>query len=225
MTPIENQGSLKSPLNENKVVIKRVIATLPWDNLTYSEQLVSTKHIDVQMTGNTDFPLPWPANVTSLATLETDIGTFDDNIVAAKTRAKGTSEAEELSSKKAHKDLLSIMRMVQTKMDDKPEEALRICTDAGFGNKSRATRGKRKREAKPGNIPGSLIVTDEGAGKRQWQQSPDEGKAITHLDPTTGGKTTATGLTSLQFYWFRCRLVLTKGRYGDWTPWFGAIAP
>ena len=110
-------------------------------------------------------------------------------------------------------------------MDNKPDQAVRICAGAGFGQKSQATRGKRKREAKKGNVPGSLIVTDEGAGKRQWLQSPDEGKTIINLDPTSGGKTTVTGLTSLQFYWFRCRLVLTKGRYGDWTPWFGEFAP
>ena len=198
--------------------------TLPWDKLSYSDQLVFAKHIHTQMTGNADFPLPWPANVTSLATLQTDMGTFDDNIVAAKTRAKGTAEAEQASSIQVHKELLSILR-IQTAMDSKPDQAVRICTDAGLNQKGQATRGKRKREAKKGNVPGSLIVTDEGAGRRQWQQSPDEGKTIINLDPTTGGKTTVTGLTSMQFVWFRCRLVFTKDRYGDWTPWFGGIIP
>ena len=113
MSNIENAGSLKSPLNENKVVIRRVIAILPWDKLTYSEQLVSGKHVIEQMTASTDFPTPWPANVTPLATLTTDTGTFDDNIVAARTRAKGTAEAEELSSKLVHKELLTIMKMVR----------------------------------------------------------------------------------------------------------------
>ena len=90
------------------MVIRRVIAILPWDNLSYSEQLVSAKHVIQQMTASTDFPTPWPPNVTPLATLTTDTGTFDDNIVAAKTRAKGTAEAEELSSILVHKELLSI---------------------------------------------------------------------------------------------------------------------
>jgi hypothetical protein len=222
---IESQGSVKAQLNEEKEVAKLVIAILPWDTLTFPDQLFKAKYIYGKMLTNPDFPAPWPANVTPLATLDTDIKAFDTKITAAESKAKGTATAMKTASKLVHKELLTIMAMLQIKLNDKPLNAEEICVNAGFDHKGMATRGQRKREAVPGNEPGSLIATDTGAGYRQWQGSYDGGETIVALDPTRGGEITKTGLTSGQFYSFRCRLVLTKDRYGDWTDWFGAEVP
>ena len=43
--------------------------------------------------------------------------------------------------------------------------------------------------------------------------------AITALDPTRTGKTSASGLPSGSMQWFRNRTILTKGRYGTWSNW------
>jgi hypothetical protein len=225
MTHIENLGSVKPPLNDNKVVVKKVIPVLTWDTLTYAKRLNMAKFILLKMTGNTDFPSPWPVNVVLLHYLEIDIQAFDDALVESKTRAKGTAETLEKTCHKVYKDLRTIQSMLQLMLDLDPEDAERMCADAGFDRKSMATRAKRKREVQKGNESGSLIITDEGPGMRQWQMSADGGVTSSDLPPTTGGITSVSGLAPDKDYVFRCRLVNTKNRYGDWTSWFGEKKP
>ncbi len=119
----------------------------------------------------------------------------------------------------------SIMTMVQTEMDKDPVSATQICTDAGFdyyvakGGKARKTGAFKSTE------PGVLVVQITGGGQQQFQISPDEGASFKDLDPVTCASTMVRGLISKKVYWFRARRVMTKGRYGEWTPWFSEEAP
>lgn len=107
-----------------------------------------------------------------------------------------------------------------------PDESIRICLDAGYDYRIIHVRGPRKNNVKQSTEPGVLVVEGTGEGGRQWEMSSDANhQVVTKLDPTSGGVVEVRDLESSHQYWFRWRLVLTKGRYGAWSDWYFGFAP
>ena len=180
--------------------------------------MARAKTIFGKLTGNTDFPLPWPINITTLAELQPLIDTADAALTAAKTRAEGTAEALKTAMWQLHLALINIMGMVQTAMYDDVINAETICLGAGYNVKRETSHGPRKDTA-TSTQEGLVELGGAGAGPHQWQQSSDGGITIIALDPTRGGKTSVPGLVSNSTHWFRNRQVLSKGQYGEWSNW------
>ena len=199
------------------VIIKKIIATLVWpaDN---PGKLIKAKGIRTKLTGNTNFPLPWPTNITTLAELDPLITAADDALTEAKTRAEGTAQELQAALWQLHMALINIMSMVQAAMYADTPNAETICLGAGYNVKAESKHDPRKDTA-TSNETGMADLTGAGAGPHQWQQSSDGGTTITALDPTRTGKTSASGLPSGSMQWFRNRTILTKGRYGTWSNW------
>jgi hypothetical protein len=204
--------------------ISKVIAVLKWAG-HITDKLKKAKTILQKMTGNAYFPTPWPANIVTLAKLNTDITTLDTAITAAAGKGKGTAAVENAAAKVVHDDLTNIKNMVQITMDANPANAVAIAESGGYDCKAETTHGKRQTKAKKGPIPGCVLLEGAGEGMHQWMQSPDGGKTIIHLDPTTGGKKTVVGLTSDVRMYFRSRLVLPKEQYGEWSDWVSIMVP
>ncbi|MEI8201552.1 MAG: hypothetical protein WCH34_00955 [Bacteroidota bacterium] len=177
------------------------------------------------LTGNAQFPVPYPSIIVSLAQLIADIDDYDNAITDNETHADGTSEAMRLAGEIVHSDLISIMAMVQAAMDlDKPN-AILTATNAGYDTKTQSIRGPRKANCFRGEEPGELIVWGEGAGPHDWQESLNGGVTVQNIPGTKGGIKTVTGLISDKRYWYRSRTILPGGSYGEWSEWVSEVAP
>ncbi|MEI8203500.1 MAG: hypothetical protein WCH34_10840 [Bacteroidota bacterium] len=201
-----------------RVVIKHPKAVLKW-GISNPKRLIKARLIISKLTGNTDFPVPYPDDVVALATLVTDTGIYDTKIVIAKTRVSGSSEAMQVAQNTVHLDLESIMSMVQRKMDANPDRALQICANAGFDSKLEGNRGKRKAGCEKDTEPGTMIIYGEGEGQHDWQESINAGETFYFLASTTGGIKHVDNLISKKRYWWRSRRVYPNEKYGDWTEW------
>ena len=115
--------------------------------------------------------------------------------------------------------------MVQAKMDDDRPNAIVIATGAGFETKTESAHGPRKAKVIKGNETGSFVVHAEGRGQHEWQESLDNGATFAYCGSTRGGVLEVEGKTPDKRYYYRARMVLSKGRKGDWGPWVSEVAP
>ena len=187
--------------------------------LIYSSVEKTDGSIILKMTGNPLFVVPYPTGISSLANLVTHTATYDSAMGAAKTRLEGTAEAEKVAEEVVHADCLSIMSMVQNAMDANKPNAGLIATNAGFGTKTINPRGKRPNAVFQATEPGCLIVWGEGPGQHEFQKSFNEGHEFVLDGSSPSGIYEARGLNSNEKVWFRSRMVLTRGRFGEWGPW------
>jgi hypothetical protein len=199
------------------IIIKAIIAILNWPS-SNAQKLVKAKLIQLKLTGNPLFTIPYPVNITTLAQLGLDITAAETAQTLAETKVKGSAKAFSEALVVVHNDLISIMSMVQAAMTAAPKNAESICQGAGYDVKKETSHGARKNTAKS-NAAGEADLTGAGAGPHQWQQSNDGGTTIIAIDPTRTGKTKVTGLASGSKPSFRNRQILTKGEYGDWSEW------
>jgi hypothetical protein len=218
----ELSGSWKPPANKNMVLEHKVIPVVKWGKLTQAQKIEDLKTKKIKLTGNTDFVSPFSSEFKALTQVGTDITTAGNKL---------QDRLQKLPfSRKNLADAITVLKgdvdnwcaMVKIKVDNvSPAEGVRICNDAGFEHKIITVRSPRKNEVKQGTESGTMYVYAEIAGFHQWQESTDAAHAIiVALDPTRGGILEVKGRTPKQEYCYRWRLVLSKGRYGDWSPWY-----
>ena len=198
-----------------KIIVKKVTAVLKWPG-AITQKLKKAKFIQAKLTGNASFPLPYPANVTTLAQLGLDITALDTAITNSGSKAKGTSDAVNALVNSVHNDLLTIITMVQTKGDSNPANAEVVILGAGYDVKKSSSKGKQQNSVKDGVDEGSVILVAEGKGPHEWRMGKDE-IVWTLLESTFTSKTTVSGLTPGDKYFFQNRQLLSKGRKTEWS--------
>jgi hypothetical protein len=161
------------------------------------------------------FPTPNP----SLATLTTDINSFDSAQSNALMRTKGAVQARNAASVVVASDLDLLRGYVQQVADADPPSALVIAHSAGMDLRKTPVRSKNDLNAKPGVTSGSIAVSARVAGVRashEWQYSTDGGKTWISLPASLQAKTTISGLTPLTTVLVRHQAV-TKAGPQDWS--------
>jgi hypothetical protein len=203
--------------NVEPVEVREIIAIMPAADLIPDELSSETKKIRVKLTGNTDMPDPFPTNIVSLANYDLTIADLDHAILVRKSNVIGSAKLLSDAVKKTRSDTANLMSMVQNAMRNKPLEAIRICTDAGFAHKKLTARGPRKNTARPTTVAGELLVEFGGKTQMHIQISRDKGQTWTNCDPSSCASLLVQNLISGTTYYFRGRKVLKKGGYGDWS--------
>jgi len=182
------------------------------------DKILKAKFIQQKLTGNTNFPTPFPANITSLVQFGTDITALDAAETAAQNRTKGASAIRDQALEIVIKDLKSLMTMVQNAADADTANAEAIIQNAGFDVKSPTIKQKQGNTAISNNVPGVVDLTADGTGPHEWQMSKDQ-VTITQLNATLTASTTITGLTSGDLLNFRNRKIDSLGGGNPWSPW------
>ncbi len=212
MAQIQLSGDATRKGKKAKPMNKKVKAVLNWPSIN-GDRLIKGKHIQTSLTDNDNFVVPWPSIFVSLANFGLHLDAFE--------AALASGDADLISSTEivVHDDCMNLKPMVQAKMDSDKPNAANICTGAGYDLGKKGSNGPRKNTIKPGNEPGSVVMTGEGPGQHDWEISFDGGTTAIPIDSTSSGKTTKDGLRSKTDIWQHNRRVLTKGRHTDWTPW------
>lgn len=203
------------------VVIKRVIVTLKWPTLLL-DKIEKPKDILAKLTGNVNFPPPYPSNICSLVQLTSDIDAVDAAQINVNNGVIGAVQDRNAKMDKVKRDLESIRTMIQIKADRDPENAESMILSTGFSYYYGNHRTKQQNGVKRTNVSGSYILLAEGMGEHEWQLTMDKINII-NLPPTSNAQTLVTDLTIKQTYYQRNRKIGTKGRMFDWSPWFEFI--
>jgi hypothetical protein len=167
------------------------------------------------------FPTPNP----SLATLTTDISSFDSAQSSALTRAKGAVQARNAAMVVVSADLDLLRGYVQQVADADPSNALAIAHSAGMDLRKTPVRSKNDLNAKPGTTSGTLAVSARVGGVRashEWQYSIDGGKTWISLPSSLQAKTMISGLTPLTTVMVR-HCAVTKAGPQDWSQPISAV--
>ncbi|MBI4944932.1 MAG: hypothetical protein HY840_00865 [Bacteroidetes bacterium] len=200
-----------------KTPIRHILAVLNMPK-PIGDKIVKAQFIQKSLTGNSSFPVPYPANIISLAQLGTDIAA----LVAAETNSRahtaGTADARNAVLQTVIADLRNIMSMVQAAADKLPATAENIILGAGYDVKKVSPRQKQDDEATEGDVSGTVLLTASGGGAHEWQMSKDQ-LAITNLPATTTAHTTVENLIPGDIFYFRNRPILKNGRMGNWCDW------
>ncbi|MBI4946541.1 MAG: hypothetical protein HY840_09085 [Bacteroidetes bacterium] len=201
--------------NKPKTITKHIIGVLK-NPRAVSDKIVKAQFVQKSLTGNVNFPVPYPANVVSLAQLGTDITALVAAETAAKSKAVGTVDARNAALIIVLSDLRSILQMVQAAADKAPANAETIIIGAGYDVKRSNPHGKQQNTASDGNEEGTVLLTAEGTGPHEWRMSTDQA-AWTALPSSRTAKTKVSGLTVGVKYFFQNRQLLTKGDKSDWS--------
>lgn len=204
------------------VVIKHIVVKLKWPTKV-QDKIVKSKDIQIKMTGNPNFPTPYPTNVCTLAQLGTDITAVDTAEVNVKAGVKGAVQDRNSKQRTVKLDLDSIRCMVQIKADSMPANAESMITGTGFDYKLTNYRQKQQLGVKRTKVGGVYIFLAEGKGQHEWQLSTDKSN-ITYLPATSAAHTLSPVLALKQTYYMRNRKVGKKGVVYDWSAWFEFIA-
>jgi hypothetical protein len=201
----------------NKVLIKRTLAVLKTP-VKMGDKIIKAQFIQSKLTGNANFPVPYPGNIVALAQLGTDITALIAAETAAKNKTPGATDARDVALNNVLSDLRSIMHLVQTKADATPSNAETIIMGAGYDVKSTGIKQKQGNTVKNTAISGTVALTADGAGAHEWQQSKDQITSIS-LPATSKANTTVSGLKPGDVWYFRSRKIAKKDEFFDWSPW------
>jgi hypothetical protein len=199
-------------------VIRSIIVALKWPR-KIPDRIAKSKEILAKLTGNPDFPVPYPSNVASLSQLESDIGDVDDAQTDVRNRVIGAVQDRNTKLDTVKLDLESIMYMVQIKADNDPENAEGMIKGAGFDYVFANHRQKQKLGVKSTNVSGSYILLAGEQGDHEWEITDDKIN-IKQLPATSAAHTLVTELTLFKTYYQRNRKIGTNGAVFDWSPWF-----
>jgi hypothetical protein len=188
-------------------IVARLIVTLALGK-TIPGALAKGRTVLKAMTGNAYFPNASSAIAAASAGLDT-LQTL------ASTKGGSTAARRQLSVCTGLFDILK--GIVQQAADADTADAATIIKSASMGiKKQRATLPKPDLAALYGSISGMvyLIAKAYGRASYQWQMSLD-GITWVALPVTIKARTTVSGLTPGQKYWFRLQ-VTTKNGARDW---------
>ena len=209
---------------------RHITAIVDWqDKSPLEKNKDAMKKLDMILNGS-DFHEPFSPEFVGLDIFKTNIIGTTTAITNRAENKPGSAKALKAAVKLILGNVNNLRTMLQLKMDTcVPDEAIRMCLAAGYAYKSTNVRGKRKNAVKQTTEAGVVDVDGEKRGGRMWQMSfnPYANPAvITDLQSTSGGvkKGVDTGKSKVEVF-FRWRLVLTKGRYGEWSPWYSGLTP
>lgn len=223
----ELSGQFKPQKSDNKVDIRHITLTLHWSKLKPAKKLADAALKLEAWQASTYCPPPWSTGIPTVVTYQ---GLMDDlktalDAVGKKRATSDQKKAIEKAAGKLQTATKQIMTVWQNKADSDITNAVAIAIDGDFDYTSHGTRGPRENGLFQTTETGVLLGQLSGPGRRDWQSTPDNGKTIVKEDGTSGGVKVLRGLTSGQKYGLRGRVVLTKGRYGDWSNWMYEEAP
>jgi hypothetical protein len=183
----------------NKVIVKRVIAVLKFP-ANVSQMTTYCKEIVLAMTGNTNIPTPFPANVPALANMSTLIASLDTAQTLAQTKVQGSVEARDVKKELVKKDMRTLRNYVQTIADNNPTLAEAIIISTGMSVKKMG--GKKPKEFGVENTSTSGIVSvfapaiKANRGAHEWQYTTDVEHFTQRVaaDSTTDASTEISGL-------------------------------
>jgi hypothetical protein len=200
-----------------KVIIKHIIAVLNMPTLI-GDKIIKAQFIQSKLTGNASFPVPYPSNIVTLAQLGLDITALVSAQTAVQNKAPGASDARNVAFNTVLSDLRNIMTMVQSKADSQPANSETIIQGAGYDVKQTAIKQKQQNGANNTSVSGTVLLTADGAGAHEWQQSKDE-IAIINLPATSAAHTLVSALIPGAVWFFRNRKIAKKGEAFDWSDW------
>ena len=200
-----------------KTVVKHILAVLKMPK-AIGDKIIKAQFVQQKLTGNANFPLPYPTNIPTLAQLGLDINALVAAQTAVKSRTAGADDARNAALTLVVADLRGIIPMVQAAADKIPANAETIIPGAGYDVKKVSPHQKQGDAVKEGKVSGSVILTASGGGGHEWQMSKDL-IAITNLPSTSGAKTTMSGLTPGDVWYVRNRPILKKAELGNYSLW------
>lgn len=148
-----------------------------------------------------------------LAQFSTDIDSLDTAQTATQTRTKGTAAARDAKLVIVRADLIKVCAYVQALVNADAANAATLAHNAGLALRKTRTGGKSEVAAKPGKVPGLVLLTAKlGTVKaaHEWQTSAD-GKTWTDFPTTLQAKTSLSGLTPGSTVFVRHRAVTKTG--------------
>ncbi len=202
------------------VIVKRTLAVLKLPSIV-PDLLFLAKAIHKSMFNNPRFS----ASAARVSALLVNINALDASQTGLSTTPPTTTvAARNIIVEQLKNDLRYLRNDVQLVADSSIAQAEGIILSAGMAVKKATTRGIQKFTAIDGKEAGQLIVYAEGKGPHQWQQSPDMGQSIVHLDPTTMAQIELNNLPQGVKLWIRYRKLLPQNNYGPWSNWLPIVA-
>ena len=178
--------------------------------------LVMARVILDRMTGNPALPSPVP----TLAVLSQAIDDLQAAQVQACRRTVGAVAGRNAKKTALVGLLLWLAQYIQSVADADRANAAWIIQGAGACVKKEPQHAPRVFVAKPGRVPGVVVLVAPSAGPRSayiWQYSTDGGVTWTTLPVTVQATTSVAGLTVRTTVLFRYR-VASKDGEGNWSP-------
>ncbi|HEX7413786.1 MAG TPA: hypothetical protein VF411_07030, partial [Bacteroidia bacterium] len=185
----------------------------------WGDRVVRGQTIQTKLTNNVNFPTGWIAGTLTQAQFNADVLAFTNEETAVEAHTPGAVGLRNAAYKTLKQDLSYVMIMVQAKADANPNIAVTIIENAGFFVRGKSGNHKRVNEAYNTQIPGKVIITSDGGGHTQWEMTKDM-ITITNLPSTNTSKTSVSGLTYGETWYFRSKKVDTKQKTYNWSSWF-----
>jgi hypothetical protein len=174
--------------------------------------VVYTKNIRDKLKGNQALPNPNPP----FAVYDADVNALDDAQTAAKDGSAIALADRDAKALKVFKNTGHLVDYVQSVADSLASHADAVAVIVGAGLDVQKPKSRKKPElaAKYTGISGDVLLAAlaiPGAGAYYWEVSVDQ-KIWSTVPETKLGKTTVTGLTPGQVYYFRFRALTRKGK-------------
>jgi hypothetical protein len=178
--------------------------------------VIYADNIAGKLEGNVDLPNPTP----SLVVYKADVAALVTAQAQATDGAPTSIADRNAKALKVYQDIGHIVDYVQTVADTQgsPADAVALIVGAGLEVQKPRKRKTRDLSVRYLGISGAVLLTAlavEGAGAYYWEYSLDQ-KVWATPPETRTGKTTITGLTPGQVYYFRFRTLTGKGK-GDYS--------
>jgi hypothetical protein len=199
----------------SKIKITKAAIKMP---TTIGDQLIRVQDIDKKLTGNTYIADGWSAGTLTQAIFKLNVTAFIDAEVDVKFHLPGAVALRESAFVTVKKDLDLIKAMVQGVANTMPTLAATIIESAGFFVAAQRGGQKRQNAAFNTEIPGTVLLTADGEGHREWEMSKDMINII-QLPATSTSKTTVPNLTLGDSWYFRSKKVDTKKNTYNWCGW------
>ncbi len=185
----------------------------------WADRVLRVQDIKGKLTNNTYFPTGWTQGTLTQTQFDADVLAFVNEANDAESHIAGAVGLRDNAFDTLKGDLELVVAMVQAKAKANPGIAKTIIESAGLFVRGKSGNSKRKNEAYNTQIPGKVIITADGGGQTEWEMSKDM-VAITHLPSTRTSKTSVSGLTYGDTWYFRSKKVDTIKKTYNWSPWF-----
>jgi hypothetical protein len=203
--------------------VQRIRVVLRMDRKKVPAVLVLARAIYDAMLAN---PALFPAPNPTLAVLLALIMKLEASQLKTLSGTHGTAAARDTDREALCNAMETERTYVQSLCDASPDQAMALIKAAGMDAYRPPTSNKPVLVAKPGQLPGSVLLVANGSvlvgkGVRKkavfnWQSSADGGKTWVSLPATPLAKTAVSGLTAALTYAFRVSVTVANVTY-DWS--------
>lgn len=184
----------------------------------WGDRVIRVQSIQAILTNNAYIPNGWTILGLTQTQFDADIAAFTEAAVAVKNKAPEAVALRNAAFKVLKQDLSYIMSMVQSIANANPGQAAGIIEACGFFVIPKHGRPARQNAAFNTQIPGTVMLTADGAGPHEWQMSKDM-VDISSLPATKTSKTIVEELNPGDVRYFRNKKFNTKARTYNWSPW------